>query len=188
MINIDATSRRWTSDEVQSLPSDGHRYEVIGGELCVSPSPGFEHQWCLHQLAVEIELHLRRTEHGICVAAPLGVFLSGDTYVEPDLVVVRRERMAILSPRGLTAAPDLVVEAISPRTKAWDLGAKQRLYEACGVRESWVLDPIERRVVVRVRAAAGLTVAADRGDGVVESPVVLPGFTVGIERLFWNWT
>ncbi len=171
-----------------SLPSDGHRYEVIGGELCVSPSPGFEHQYVVQRLLVALSGFLEREGRGVCVPAPLGVFLSPETYVEPDLVVVLRERRHIVAPKGLIGAPDLVVEVTSPGTRRVDLGQKLRLYASAGVREYWIVDPIERRVVVRVPTAAGLTVAADRGDGVVESPVVLPGFTVGVERLFWSWT
>ncbi len=169
-----------------SLPSDGHRYEVIGGELCVSPSPGFEHQGVVVNLAHEFMRFLKRTGAGICRVAPTGVFITSDTYVEPDILILRTERAHVATPRGLVGPPDLVVEVLSASTVNVDQGRKLRLYDAIGVDEYWLVDSAQRRVRILARSDGRLGLVTDASSGSVESPTVLPGFRATLDDVYWR--
>ena len=140
--------RRWTFEEFSRLPDDGNRYEVIAGELCVTPALRYEHQRLGFRLAHLIEGFLE--EYGLGGEATTGpvdvVFAEGD-YLEPDLVFIRRGRDVIV--RGIiTAAPDLVVEVISDSTARRDRGIKRERYAHFGVPEYWVVDADARQIEV----------------------------------------
>src|ERR1041384_2899629 len=107
--------RRWTYDEFARLPNDGNRYEVIGGELFVTPAPTPRHQKVLTRLITALDPFAEA--HGLGeVFAPIDVLFGEGEYLEPDLVFVSRDRMGIVSDRAAEAAPDLVVEILSPTT------------------------------------------------------------------------
>jgi len=136
----------WTYSEYARLPSDGNRYEVIAGELHVTPAPGTPHQLVSQRLNRLIDDFVERHELGWVLTAPVVVLLAEGEYVQPDLVFVRRERVGIISERGIEAAPDLVVEIVSESTAVTDRGPKLRQYTRFGVPVYWIVDPAERRV------------------------------------------
>jgi Uma2 family endonuclease len=143
-----AAVRRWTFEEFSRLPDDGNRYEVIAGELYVTPAPRYEHQRLAFRLAHLIEGFLE--EYGLGGEATTGpvdvVFAEGD-YLEPDLIFVRGGRDIIV--RGIvTAAPDLVVEVISDSTARRDRGIKRERYARFGVPEYWIADIETRQIEV----------------------------------------
>lgn len=140
--------RRWTYAEFARLPEDGNRYEVIAGELYVTPAPGSSHQRIVTRLTFVLEAHVRRHELGWVFVGPMDALFSEGDYLEPDLVFVRRERRGVVSERGLEAAPDLVVEVLSPSTAERDRTLKRDRYLHFGVPEYWVVDPDVREITV----------------------------------------
>ncbi|HEX8690804.1 MAG TPA: Uma2 family endonuclease [Longimicrobium sp.] len=142
-------ARVWTYEEFAALPDDGNRYEVIAGELYMTPAPGTPHSRVAFELGFQIELFLRT--HGLggwVVTSPVDVLLAEGDYLEPDLVYVRRERKGIIKQRGIEAAPDLVVEVISPSTADRDRGIKRERYAYFGVPHYWVVDLDARQIEV----------------------------------------
>jgi len=144
------------------LPDDGNRYEVIEGELYVSPAPTRRHQ----ELSKRLEYHLYRWaevegRRGEVFYAPFDVILADDTVLQPDLIYVREERRDRFSERGLEGAPDLVVEILSPSTRARDRGLKRETYARHGVSELWLVDP-EANAVEVFRLDGGRLVLAGR--------------------------
>ena len=126
--------RRWTYEEFAALPDDGNRYEVIAGELYVTPSREAMHQLVAHRIGSRLEGFIR--EHGLGIVLPaLDVLFAEGDYMEPDLVFVRADRIGIVKKRGLEAAPDLIVEVISDSTAARDRGLKRQRYAWFGVPE-----------------------------------------------------
>lgn len=129
-------SRPLTAADLELMPDDGHRYELIDGTLIVTPAPAPRHQ------VVVGELHLLL--RSACPAdlrvllAPLDVVLAGDTVVQPDLLVTRR---ADLTERNLPTAPLLAIEVASPSTRLIDLNLKKARYEQAGCASYWVVDP-----------------------------------------------
>lgn len=125
-----------TRADLDRMPDDGNRYELLEGEIVMSPAPSFDHQRMSG--ALHVALHLARLEGLVVLAAPFDVQLEELSVVEPDLLVVERDRP---EQRGLTGAPLLVVEILSTSSRGRDQVRKKRLYERAGVPSYWVLDP-----------------------------------------------
>jgi Uma2 family endonuclease len=128
--------RPLTADDLEAMPDDGHRYELIDGTLIVTPAPGWGHQEV--QLALA-ELLRRHRPRGIRVlAAPFAVRLAMDTEVQPDVLVARYED---LTPKNLPAPPLLAVEIRSPSTALIDRNLKRATYARFGIPSYWLVDP-----------------------------------------------
>jgi Uma2 family endonuclease len=139
---------RWTYDEFARLPEDGSRYEVIAGELYVTPAPGTRHQRIVMNLAFMLERHVREHGLGWVFPGPVDILFAEGDYLEPDIVFVRRERRGVVSERGIEAAPDLVVEVLSSSTAKRDRTLKRDRYFHFGVPEYWIADPERGEIVV----------------------------------------
>ncbi len=136
------TRKRWTYAEFARLPSEGStRYEVIDDELVVTPGPGRRHQRISMDLATALNRFVRDHDLGEAYHAPFDVLFADGDYMEPDLVFVRKERLHVLSDRGVEGPPDLIVEITSPSTADRDRGIKLERYRLFGVAEYWVVDP-----------------------------------------------
>lgn len=154
-------ARRWTADDLDSLPDDGNRYEVVEGELFVTPSPSLGHQ------AVSVEFHARLRAYakaqgiGRVFYAPGDVHIDATNRVQPDIFVV--PRTAAASPRSWKDAPRpmLVVEVLSSGTARRDLGPKRELFLRAGIPEYWIVDRHDRTVRV-VRPGEPDLLAHDR--------------------------
>ena len=141
----DRSRRDWTVDQVRALPDDGNRYEVIDGELLVTPAPSWLHQ----QAAMEFLFLVRPYAHRCaldCYIAPAEVAFSPRRSVEPDLFVVPR-----MDGRRATHFEEvqrlvLAVEVISPSSARADRYRKRHLYQSEDVPEYWIVDPDARFV------------------------------------------
>jgi Uma2 family endonuclease len=136
-----AVLRPLTADDLRTLPDDGNRYEIIGGELYVSPSPTFFHQRVSFKLTSALDAYLTSTSAGQAVAAPMDVHLSANDVVQPDLLVVLNDNKQIIHKHGIVGPPDLVIEILSPSSMETDFLRKSKLYERSGVREYWIVNP-----------------------------------------------
>ncbi len=96
-----------------ALPDDGKRYEIHEGELSVSPAPGTKHQGISMALGSALHAHVTTRHLGRVFAAPIDVILSDTTIVQPDLVYIAADRLAVVSARGIEGAPTLAVEILS---------------------------------------------------------------------------
>jgi Uma2 family endonuclease len=140
--------RRWTYEEFAKLPDDGNRYEIIAGDLYVTPAPRTLHQRVVTKITALLETFVTQHDLGWVLAGPIDILFAEGDYLEPDLVFVRRERKGIITDRGLEAAPELVVEVLSPSTSARDHGIKRERYAYYGVQEYWVVDAERKQVEV----------------------------------------
>jgi Uma2 family endonuclease len=144
------TTRFWTPDEVRALPADGHRYEVVAGDLLVTPAPSFSHQEATGLLLLALSTYLRRTSVGHAAVSPADLTPESGALVQPDVFVVglvagRRPRDWADIERIL-----LAIEVLSPTTARADRTVKRRLYQRAGVPEYWIVD-LEARLVERWR-------------------------------------
>ena len=165
-----------TYDDLQAMPDDGKRYELIYGEIVMSPSPRLRHQLVARRIERRFEDHLREHGGGVVVGAPFDVKFSETNVVQPDIIVVRAERVRALTEDFMDGAPDIVVEVLSPSNRGHDLIKKAALYQDHGVPEYWVVDPDAGAIVVNV-LTDGRYAAVASPDGVVRSRV-LPGLEV----------
>ncbi|HLM68114.1 MAG TPA: Uma2 family endonuclease [Longimicrobium sp.] len=132
--------RGWSYAEFARLPDDGNRYEIIAGELCVTPSPRPLHQEMVSRLVELLGPFIRKHRMGRLYPGPIDVLFDEGDYLIPDLVFVRREKAATVTDRGVESPPDLVIEIISPSTALRDRGVKRARYAQFGVPEYWVVD------------------------------------------------
>ena len=130
------TMRRWTYSDLVALPDDQLRHELIDGEHFVSPSPATAHQEISKRLFVALNTFVERHRLGEVLYAPFDIKLSAYTVLVPDLVFFTTARFAdVVNEKHAVAAPDLVVEILSPGTRRRDLGRKRAVYDCDGARE-----------------------------------------------------
>jgi Uma2 family endonuclease len=137
-----------TYEDYAALPDDGRRYELLDGELSVTPAPGSAHQIVLANLFRIVDAYVRARDLGVVLFAPLDVILADTTVVEPDLVYVARDREDRISARGIEGAPTLLVEVLSPGTTQTDRRRKYDLYARYGVPFYWIVDPVAHAIEV----------------------------------------
>jgi Uma2 family endonuclease len=177
----------WRSSDLELLPDNGTRYEIIDGELFMSKSPHWHHQECCGNVYLELKLWSRRTGQGRVAINPGVIFGEADDVV-PDVAWVSQDRLSdLLDEAGhLTGAPDLAVEVLSfgMRNEERDRTAKRKLYETQGVREYWILDWRLKQVEVYRREGGELRrVATLLPEETLTSPL-LPGFACVVSTLF----
>jgi Uma2 family endonuclease len=175
---------RLTYEEYRRLPDD-QRYELVEGELRVTPAPSIRHQRLSMSLSFRLCAHLLEHGLGTLLAAPTDVLLSDQTVLQPDLLFVTRERESILGAgSAVQGAPDLVIEILSPSRAVHDLVTKRQLYTQYGVREYWVVDPEAEAIEGLTQQGSGLeTWQRFSGDGTLTSPL-LPGLQVNVAAVF----
>lgn len=134
----------WTVADLEQLPDDGHRYEVLHGELLMTPMPTVGHQRAAMCLILLIGAWCRRYT-GWLILAPGGVYMSETTWLEPDLAVYPEPEATGRSWREMPP-PMLVVEVLSPSTRKRDRFQKRPAYLAHGVVEVWIVDEAARSI------------------------------------------
>lgn len=163
----------YTRADLETMPDDGHRYELVDGTLVVTPAPSPRHQIAVVNLV--LVLSPACADELRVLTAPLDVALATDTVLQPDVLVARRSD---LTERDLPTAPVLAIEVLSPSTRRVDLTLKRSRYEAAGCPSYWVVDPDQPSVTVwELRDESYVEVAHVEGDEVLEVtrpfPVVL---------------
>ena len=129
-----------TYEDLLALPDAGStRYELLDGELLVTPAPTTRHQESVLRIAAALLGYVRRAG-GRVLPGPVDVYFSEGTVFEPDVVALRGDRLDRVEDRRVVGAPDLVVEVSSPSTRRTDLVRKRRVYEREGVPEFWFVD------------------------------------------------
>lgn len=180
MINV--KTRLTYADYLET--SDDERYELINGELVLSPSPKEIHQYISGILYLMIGTFVRERRLGKVYFAPFDVVLSDTDVVQPDLLFISNERAERITQDNIRGAPDLVVEILSPSTAERDRTIKLDLYATHGVKEYWMVDPDSRTVMVMLREENRFEIGGIYGlDHTLHSPT-LEGFTMELKELF----
>jgi Uma2 family endonuclease len=160
LVTVLPHGRPLTRADLDRMPDDGHRYELVDGVLVVSPSPTRLHQRAVYRLWQL--LNDACTPEFEVLGAPFDVVLADDTVMIPDVVVARR---ADLTDKDLPAAPVLVVEVLSPSTRRFDLMLKRSRFEAAGTQSYWVVDPDEPALIAwELRDGSYIEVAHVRAE------------------------
>jgi Uma2 family endonuclease len=146
------STKFWTYEDLFALPDDGKRYEIIHGELYEMPSPNFSHGTGIVNL-IGILLPIVRSLGGILRTAPMDVFIKNGNPVQPNILVLLRDRLQLISSRGIEGAPNLLIEILSPSNSIHDHILKRDLYAQAGVLEYWLVSP--EAGIVEVLTLAG---------------------------------
>ena len=137
----------WTLDGLAALPDDGNRYEIIDGELFVTPTPTMRHQMIVSDLFRILDAYVCELGQEL-FGSPIGVPFSERTYIEPDMTVVPRvngKRPVAFSDAGVLT---LAVEVLSPSTARRDRTVKRVMYQKNNVPEYWIVDIDARTIEV----------------------------------------
>jgi len=137
-----------TFEEFRQFPVDGKRYELVCGEVHVTPAPNTRHQFILRRLVASLERHMARNRTGEFAFAPLDIRLASDIVLQPDLIFVSAARVEILGDDFVSGPPDIVVELLSPSTSSHDRAVKIPLYAQAGVPEIWIIDAQAKTVEI----------------------------------------
>jgi Uma2 family endonuclease len=182
-----ADTIRWTTADLELLPEDDRRYEIIDGDLHVTRAPHWKHQSLCGRIYAGLDDWSVDTGLGEASITPGVIFTDADNVI-PDVVWASNERLtdSLDNAGHLTAAPELVVEVLSPgeQNERRDKDLKLRLYSARGVREYWIISRNPQQIQAYRRVDGVLTLVVTFLPGDVISTPLLPGFTYSVDRLF----
>lgn len=142
---VSHAARPFTYEDLEGMPDDGYRREIIGGSLIVTPAPVGRHQLAASRLLGVLQA--AAPDATLPLVAPYDWKLPDAGSVQPDLIVVRRDDLDLDGPLPASARPLLVVEVLSPSNPEQDRAVKRALYESLGVPSYWMVDPVEPSIV-----------------------------------------
>ncbi len=142
--------RKLDYSDYVAAPDDGKRYELVQGDLFVTPSPSPLHQRVSRRLMRQLEDYFHRRALGEVFDAPIDLILTNHDVLVPDLLVVSEPKH--ITKRGIEGPPLLIVEILSPSTRKQDRGVKARRYAELGVEHYWIVDPEKRCLECHRRA------------------------------------
>lgn len=140
MVTMTALGAAYTVDDLDAMPDDGRRYELIDGTLIVTPAPSGWHQLAVSRLLVALSTTC--PSNLVVLVAPVDVRLAQDTLIQPDVLVIPRFTVDGV----IETTPLLAVEVLSPSTRRYDLTLKRARLEAAGCPAYWVVDVDQPRL------------------------------------------
>ncbi len=174
---------KWTYEDYAAISEDG-QFDVVDGVLYMSPSPTWNHQ----SIILEIAAHLRNFAQvaglGRIGVAPLDVELSYGNIVRPDVFILLNEHFDRITNSRILGTPDLIVEVASPSTACHDLHEKHDAYAHAGVPEYWVVNPDAHTVELLVLENRSYRPLGLFSGDVTLPSVVVPGFPVQVGQFF----
>ena len=168
---------RATIADLTNTPDDGQRYELIDGEIIVSPAPSWNHQQVIGKLHLLLRHWIDDHRLGEVALAPVDVILSEKVSVQPDLVYVSTAHLANIRDGRYYGTPDLAVEVISPTSQSYDAVTKMFRYAQARIPEYWLVDPGNQTFMI-LSLVDGIYVPQSPGDDGRLASVVLPGLTI----------
>jgi Uma2 family endonuclease len=142
MVPVVADKKKYTYEDYLKTPED-QRYELIEGELFMTPSPIPKHQKISRDIEFEILKFVRMNDLGEVFDAPCDVYLNAENVIQPDILFISKDRLDIIGEKNIQGAPDIVIEIISESSAYRDMVQKKKLYTKFGVKEYWIVIPDE---------------------------------------------
>jgi Uma2 family endonuclease len=177
-------STKFSYEDLQHIPPDRNRYEIVDGELFVTPSPITLHQRIVGNLYAQLWQHVRKHRLGEVFVAPLDVVFTFSTVLEPDVIFVSRSRLHIVGEKNLAGPPDLVVEVLSESTAKLDREIKPKQYALYGVSEFWRIDPDGKTLEILRLKEGEYELAAHLGFGDTLTSLLFPGLSLSVSSLW----
>lgn len=169
--------------DLERMPDDGRRFEILDGELIeMTPAPTPQHQRAAKRLQRQLEVYFEGGGRGEVFNAPTDVLLTPHDVFQPDILVVSNPHD--ITGRAIEGPPELVVEVLSPSTEPYDRGRKSDRYAALGIRNYWILDAETRRLeCLRNIEGRFELVGAIEGDASFEPPH-FPGLIIDLAAIW----
>lgn len=183
MATIVVEKKKYTYEDYLKTPED-KRYELINGELHMTPSPIPNHQRISGKLEFVVRKFVTENNLGEIFYAPCDVYLDNENVVQPDILFISKDRLNIIGDKNIQSAPNLVIEIISENSVYRDMVQKKRLYARFGVKEYWIVIPEEREVEVYIlKGEAYQLYKTYTKVDILESPS-LKGLKIGLKEIF----
>ncbi|MBI5789059.1 MAG: Uma2 family endonuclease [Candidatus Schekmanbacteria bacterium] len=147
MLNTAVAEKKYTYQDYLKTPDD-IRYELVEGELLMTPAPNTEHQRISRKLEFKLAKFVEDNDLGEVFDAPCDVYLDEENCLQPDILFIAKDRLNIIGKNNIQDAPDLVVEIISESSVYRDSVRKKKLYAKFGVKEFWLVAPEEKMIEV----------------------------------------
>jgi len=171
-----------TYKDYLQYPDDGKRHEIINGDHYMTPSPNSYHQYYSKKIVFQMENHLINTEQGVVFYAPLGVILSDNDIIQPDIIFVSYNNIQIIKEPGIFGSPDLVIEILSQSTRSRDKGLKMDIYAKYSIPEYWIVDSEEK--IIFLYRLDGNKYKREQVSDKTLSTISIPGFVLDLNDVF----
>jgi Uma2 family endonuclease len=173
-----------TYDDYCQLPNDHNRYEILDGELSVTPAPATKHQTALGNLYRFLANYVVANQLGKLFIAPTDLILASTTVVQPDLIFISTDRLHIITERAIEGPPTLLIEILSPTTHQTDRVTKAQLYARYQVPHYWLIDPDQQTLEAYELVINRYDLVASAQDAEVFAPSLFPGLSIQLSDLW----
>ena len=183
-MNTQTLPKPFTYDDYIALPDDGKRFEIIEGDVSMTPAPSPRHQAVQLRLGSLLLAYLDKHPLGTVFISPIDVVLSMVDIVQPDLLFIGQSRSGIIAEKNIVGIPNLVVEILSPSSTTRDRKEKRDLYERYGLPEYWIVDPDCQTIEVYLSVANRLEKAETLKAGEQLHSRQIAGLILAISEIF----
>jgi Uma2 family endonuclease len=135
-------------EDYRLMPETGPRYQLVEGELIISPAPNRYHQDISRNLEYILLHYLETHPLGKLYHAPFDVYLGEHNVFQPDIAFFSKDRLSALTKEGAEGSPTFVVEILSPKTAKIDRESKRKVFATFGLEELWIIDPVKKTIEV----------------------------------------
>ncbi len=178
-----AKEKRLNINYYKILP-EGAPYQLIEGELVMTPTPNPRHQIILGRIFRHLSDFADKKTKGFVILSPIDLYLDNENAFQPDIVFISKDRNNIIKEDGIYGPPDLVIEILSPSTAGYDLKEKFRVYERSGVKEYWIVDPETKPVEIYSNIEGRFSLSAKAEEKGEVRSLLLEGFELDIDEIF----
>lgn len=176
-------TKKSTYEDYLKTPDD-ERYELVEGDLIMTPSPVTKHQRISGKIGFELTKYVTENNRGEVFYAPCDVHFDNENVMQPDILFISRERLDIIGEKNIQGAPDLTIEIISESSAYRDMVQKKKLYARFGVKEYWIVIPKERSIeMYLIKENTYHLFKSFELDDTLESPT-LKGLKIELKKIF----
>ncbi len=175
--------KKYTYDDYLKTPDD-KRYELIEGELYMTPSPITNHQRISGRIEFELRKFVVENDCGEVFYAPYDVYFDDENVVQPDILFISKDRLNIIGEKNLQGAPDLVIEILSESNAYRDLIQKKKLYARFGVKEYWIVVPGEKTIDIHILKDKTYQLHQTLGEDDTLESQIIKGFKMELKAIF----
>lgn len=175
--------KKFTYDDYLKTPED-KRYELIEGELIMTPSPVTRYQRISRKIEFRLEKFVTENDLGEVFYAPCDVYLDNENVVQPDILFISKERLNVIGEKNIQGAPDLIVEILSESSAYRDLVKKKKIYASFGVKEYWIVDPEEKTVEIYLLGNNAFTLSKRFNENDILSSPLLTRLEIDLAQIF----